>query len=498
MNRKFQGIIWLVLLFVGLIQLPGCIPEQALENIVVTEDILYISGEKVRMTGRVLESTDPIDDHGFYIANDESFTSPIQVSLGPKENGLGRFVGEYDGLDINTPYYFKSYANIKGNEVVGIAKGFSSLKPRINKYFPHEGFEGTAITIEGSNFTKDTQVLIGGKKVLISSIENESSIIVITPKIDMSSEVAISVIVQDTTMNFKHKFNYYFGKWNLETTFPDAQQIYEAMFFKDGNNFIFGMGNDVQFHRNLNIWNLDLTTYQWSDIEFPGFEGHRSPFFSNGFWGAGATIVRQQGIIELTPYFWKYSLGVVEPKPFLPFRTYKSVGVTLNDSLFVIGGIDDEHIPIRNFYAFDEASSTWTTFGQMPIDITRDYPYFVYNNEAYFLQPNSEIWRFTPSDNSWNHVGDFPVEVRDGGVAVALNNKIYIGLFRDDKRIWEWDINANSWTQKVSFTGGLRDINTAFFSHDNKVFIFRAKYDGGRFEKDPHMELWSLDPEALK
>ena len=36
------------------------------------------------------------------------------------------------------------------------------------------------------------------------------------------------------------------------------------------------------------------------------------------------------------------------------------------------------------------------------------------------------------------------------------------------------------------------------FSHNNKVFFFRAKFDGGLLDPDPKMELWSFDPNQLK
>ena len=84
-------------------------------------------------------------------------------------------------------------------------------------------------------------------------------------------------------------------------------------------------------------------------------------------------------------------------------------------------------------------------------------------------------------------------------MAAVLNNKAYIGLFNGSKKLWEWDIVNNIWTEKISFDGSsIRDTNLAAFAYENKVYFFRAKEDGGFFEIDPRMELWSFDPNLLK
>jgi IPT/TIG domain len=497
MIRTFQETSILIILLFWLINLTGCIPETALENIVVTEDVIYVSGERVRFTGRLIEANGNVDEHGFYIAKDENFTAPITILLGPKTNGLGRFIGEYDLLEINTTYYFRSFANINGNEVTGQIKEFASLKPRIEYFSPKDGVEDNILTITGTNFTHDTRVLIGGIEADIIAIKNETSIEAKVPAIGDTSEVTVTVEVQDTTMVFASPFTYHFGRWQLETTFFNNLQLYETMWLKDGNNFVFGLGDEDNFDLNLDVWSLDLTTYTWTDLNFPGTSGSRSPFYAGNYWGAGAESERFS-MTQLSPFFWQYSSGNFVLKPFLTFRLYKSVGLELNGDLYVFGGLLFDFSASNMVYRYQELTSSWETIGEAPIDIISDYPYFATNSEAYFLQPDGSIWRFNTVSGEWGQASSFPDVVGELGMAVTMNNKAYIGLFSNGTRVWEWDINNNLWVEKSAFPGSFRDVNNAFFSHNNKLFFFRAKAGGGKFEPNPLMELWSLDPAQLK
>ncbi len=496
MNNKLGRLFFIQIVFLTLVLQTACIPDSEVQNVVITEDVLYISGEKVRLTGRVIEATGAVDDHGFYISTDADFTSPITIALGPKANGLGRFIGEYDRLDINTGYYYRSFANIKGQEVTGQIKEFASLKPSLDIFFPQEGFAGTAIKILGANFTLDTKVFVGDTEVILESLENESVITVRVPPIASSSEVLIRVQVQDTTMLFQRPFAYYFGKWKQETTFFDNRQIYESMFAFDNGQFVFGMGKDAQSVSNTLVWGLDMATYTWSDLNFPGSLPMRSPFSSNGYWGSGVEV-RSFGGTVLSPYFWRYAGGVFEQKPFLNFRLYQSVALHLNGDLYVFGGKNADETDNFIIHRYQELLDVWDIAGDAPVVLSNAYPYFAYNNKAYFLLPEGDIWQFNPAEG-WTVVANFPGNVEMGGIADVLNDKIYIGLFENSSLVWEWDINNDNWVKKAMFPGSIRDITIAHFAYNNKIYVFRSKFSGGQYEIDPRMELWSLDPQALK
>lgn len=493
-GRVFIPILLLAVVFYS------CTDNNDLDNIIVTEDVLYISGDVVMLTGRVIEVNGTIDDHGFQIDDTEDFSSPIVVSLGEKIDGLGRYIGEYDALSINTGYYYRSYMNVGGEETTGQIKEFSSLKPSLDSFYPHDGVEGNSLLIYGTNFTQDTKVSIGEKNAEIQSIENESTIVVKIPSLGNSFSVPVTVIVQDTSMTFRKSFQYHYGRWKLESTFFDNTQIYDAMWLKNGDEFIFGLGAPDRFSINNKIWRLDLTDYSWSELNFPGADSSpaRLPFHAGQVWGSGDTNF-EFGRFELSSYFWKYDNGTFELRTFLPFMLAGSVAYYLNGELYVFGGQLWNYDYNNYILKYDEVNDSWSLVHSSPIEISYDYPSFAYNSEAYFLQPDGNIWKFSPADNTWSVVTYFNETIEGGGVAVVLDDKVYLGLFESGRQIWEWDITNDVWTQKSSFTGsGIRDENVAYFAHNNKLFFFRAKYDGGAFEQDPRMELWSLDPNELK
>ncbi len=450
MIRRFYKPITLVIALIWLVGQTGCIPQKTLQNIVLTEDVIYISGEIVRITGRVLETDGNVDEHGFHIAKDPEFSSPIIISLGPKTDGLGRFIGEYELLNIDSKYYFRSFANINGTEVTGQIKEFKSLNPGLESFSPRDGIEGSIITIKGINLTRDSRVLIDGKEVIVLSVIDETAIRVNMPPIGDKAEVSLSVIVQDTSMVFPDLFAYHFGHWELETTFFSNLQLYEIMWQKEGNEFIFGLGAEDNFDLNLNIWSLDLTTYAWTDLNFPSSSAARSPFNSSGYWGAGLES-RAFSSNELSPYFWHYSSGTFTIQPFLPFRVYKSVALTLNGDLYVFGRELIDFSPTKSTHRFQELTNSWESIPDTPIEITSDYPYFSYNNEAYFVQPDGRIWRFRTVSGQWDQVGQYPDDIRELGVAVVLNDKAYIGLFDRATQLWEWDISNNIWLEKAAY-----------------------------------------------
>ena len=65
------------------------------ENVVLLEDVIFISSNKLRILGRVYSSKGPVEDHGFYVSTTEDFQDPIIKSLGGKSEP-GLFLAEFD------------------------------------------------------------------------------------------------------------------------------------------------------------------------------------------------------------------------------------------------------------------------------------------------------------------------------------------------------------------------------------------------------------------
>lgn len=137
----------------------SCTQEGDATTVVATEEVIFVSGDKVRVLGRLI-TDQPVTttDHGFQISTAENFPSPIIVSLGVKE-GPGRFIGEAEGLDINQIYYVRAFATVGGVDLYGESIEVKTLNPIIESYGPTFSKPGAEIIIQGRNLPGDQGVL---------------------------------------------------------------------------------------------------------------------------------------------------------------------------------------------------------------------------------------------------------------------------------------------------------------------------------------------------
>jgi len=76
----------------------------------------------------------------------------------------------------------------------------------------------------------------------------------------------------------------------------------------------------------------------------------------------------------------------------------------------------------------------------------------------------NDTWEYDPQNDTWTQKADFQSQSRTGAVGFAINGKGYFGLgyyysggvFYYLNDFWEYDPQANQWTQKGAFPGGER------------------------------------------
>ncbi len=113
-----------------------------------------------------------------------------------------------------------------------------------------------------------------------------------------------------------------------------------------------------------------------------------------------------------------------------------------------------------------------------------------YNGSTYF----KDFWEYDLNANTWTQKAEFGGNTRFSAVAFAIGDKGYIGTGNDGstalKDFWEYDPNANTWTQKAEFGGNTRFSAVAFAIGD-KGYIGTGN-DGSTALKD----FWEYDPNA--
>ena len=201
-------------------------------------------------------------------------------------------------------------------------------------------------------------------------------------------------------MIFPYLFEYIIGKWEKIGTFIDDKNYYQSLFFQSDDKLLFGLGTALGFGNNEKIWELDFDSWLWSEIPFTGI-AVTNAFATTGFFGSGSISSFHGGFIPSNE-FWKYDPATenFEQLGALPFGFSKSVGVVLNNDLYVFGGISADLSNNFNYFRYDDTTGSWSLLGNANrLVIITDYPNFQVNNLAFFMDENGGLYQYTADYN---------------------------------------------------------------------------------------------------
>lgn len=181
----------------------------------------------------------------------------------------------------------------------------------------------------------------------------------------------------------------------------------------------------------------------------------------------------------------------------LPDPNYQGASMTINNKVYVIGGVIDHiNTPVNlnhKVWEYDPTANTWTQKNNAPGSAVFGASYFVIGNYGYIVNgwdsTNSgsgppDCWRYDPASDTWAAMAPFPGSTRYTSSAFALNGKGYItcGFRPYVNDTWEYDPATNAWTTKASFPGVARQSMTSFV-------IGNYAYAGGGYP--PSYNGWS-------
>lgn len=491
-----------------ILALGGCTEETFDEPRVVTEKILYVSGEIARLTGRVLSlGGENVADHGFIISSSSNFSDTVRIQLGSKSKP-GRFYGDTERLNPEIDYFCKSYIVSEGQVIFGNVLEFKTLTPDILSFTPLTALPGAKAKIFGKNFSQDTKVFFGPNEAEISNIQFESRLDIQIPPIADTSVVSVRVTTKGRTFEFEQKFEYIFGTWKRLPDFMYPDQISGPVSLQAGDKYVFGLGRDLHGDNlaESELYELDLPTWTWQRIQFDGL-GSSFPFASDGFFGSGQWQIFPTNDLFLTNTWYEYVpsagsnvVGEVQLKGVLPFRLFKGTSFKAGEKLFVMGGYHVDRSDNLDIWAYDEPTDQWSLHGQTSISMDSEYPFFVYDGTPHIITLEGALLRYIVADNRWEHISDAPFtasfsgNVNFSGISQLVGDKAYIGLFYRNPIMWEYNIPENSWKEKVAFPGDFLNINNGTFTYDGKIYVIR---NSNRSSSIP-MQIWEFDPLGLK
>ncbi len=485
-----------ILTLLVLLSFNSCDDPIDTQALVFTEDVIFISGEIMRVTGRVVASGEiSVSDHGFQIDVSESFSSPIIISLGERSIP-GRFIGAYEDLSTGTDYFVRSYMVDNGETKVGETIQFTTLNSELSSFTPNIQRVGESITILGRSLTREARVLFGDVEAEILQFKFESVLRVRVPNPEPGKYVVdLKVISDGKTLTFPEPFEYVIGKWTNISGFPGPSGFSRNAFFSNGDKLYAGITAPEGTPDQI-FWTYDISDQAWTQTNYSGTFVENPGLFNGGIVGGESSfflaIVNGQtrGVYGLSRQFWQINgSNEFESLGNVPFELHRTVTMRDGDDLYVVGGWDwlGEFSPLVWRYNF--TSAEWTQHDLAPSNFFSLLPHFQHNGLLYVFDPDGALFKYDPRLKSWEQVNQYPGDRVSLAMGVVLGDYAYVGLASQQRQLFEYDIVNNSWKEKTAITGVNSDIILGYYSVGDRIYVLRSQNLGNGspalFEFDP-------------
>ena len=166
--------------------------------------------------------------------------------------------------------------------------------------------------------------------------------------------------------------------------------------------------------------------------------------------------------------------------------------ITHGGSAYVFGGIDVNHKTNNRFYRYDVAGNTWFTLTPAPDSLCLSLGVTL-NDRLYLIggrgdTATNHVWCYHIAASTWVRQPDFPAR-HYGGVALAAGTSIYAGLGRSpdgtfNRNLWR-TIDMHTWTLDTYCSlaeGGI----LAGASCHNKLYLIDEAFNLIEYEPTTH------------
>ena len=482
-------------LLLSLLLFSSCEEEIDSKPLVFTEEIIFVSGEILRVTGRIVAVGQiPVTDHGFQVADNEAFSSPESVSLGER-SVPGRFIGIFENLHSETDYFVRAFMEVNGELSFGETSEFRSLSSEVFDYTTAEHVVGSSVTISGRNLDSDLEVFFGTKKATIVEFSFEAVVKVTIPAPAPGVfEVPIKVISDGNELILPEIFRYNTGKWTQESVLPESMGVGRNTHFSGNGTFYYG----VRYDENASTYflNYDLLQKKWSHSNFGGTPVERGITFEGGYIGGAQDVLSRTSVVNSREFWTVNTNGNFQFEGLTPFSLFNGKAFKVNNTLYVFGGVGNDFTPNSIIYTYDFSGGTWVSYDTSPFQITDELASFEHNGLMYFINSDKELWRYDPQLKNWTLISNYPgmmaeefspnfLLFKDEGIGGVIGDFAYVGLANGQRSIWEYDIKNNLWNPKI-VAPGTNNVNLiGWYTTSDKLYIIRGT------------TLWEFDPFSL-
>ncbi len=231
-----------------------------------------------------------------------------------------------------------------------------------------------------------------------------------------------------------------------------------SAFSINGYGYVANGVNDITY--NYDTYKYNQAGNNWatlSSMPYPRLYAASTATATKGY-SIGGYGFSAEALADL----WEYNpvLDLWTEKDTLPLAAarYNATAFSIDGAVYVFGGTDGNSV-LNDLWRYDTLTNHWTAMAPMPAT-GREYSIsFVINNEAYIIggsTSSSEVWKYSPSNNSWLQLPNFPrVHAPVGGVAFTINGKGYIVPANGTSECWEFTPVTASITDNISNNDGV-------------------------------------------
>ncbi len=163
-----------------------------------------------------------------------------------------------------------------------------------------------------------------------------------------------------------------------------------------------------------------------------------------------------------------------------------------------VGTGTDDVIFFNNFWAYNQATDTWTPTASLPAAARREAVAFSIGTDGFVgmgcCGAMSDFWKYNSLTNSWSSITAYPGGPTMTGIAFSIAGKGYVGMGDDggatfSKKVFEYNPGTNTWTPKSNFPGAGRT-DALGFSMNGKGYVALGDDGINPFLND----LWEYNP----
>lgn len=264
------------------------------------------------------------------------------------------------------------------------------------------------------------------------------------PEDILSGDYTVNIYLQDYEFTLSKKIRVLEGKWSVFNNNYKGKRMGEYAWFKiDDQLYVVGGRYNSSSVINSPVWSLNL---------------------ANGTWN------------QKKDFKW--------PPEFAPYRKKIYANeLSYNNEGYIVLQTDDRKVEIWHYNA---TADTWNKVTDYPGAGADNLLCFISGNELFTgggvkLELNNDhnvtdFWSYNLENKNWIQLNDMPVKPAElwwENIACAANGKGYVFQFPD--KLWEYNPQSDSWTEKTKFPGPKR-VTTRLVPVGNKIYLTGGYY----------------------